>query len=142
MILVDVNLLLYAKFSDLPQHERSREWLDTQLNANHKVGLPSPSILGFARLSTHAAVFGRPLTSDEAREQIGQWLGLSNVWCPAPTERHWQIFSDLVEATKATGALLPDAHLAALAIEHGLTLCSSDGDFARFEGLSWKNPLA
>ena len=141
MILLDVNLLLYAKFSDYPNHPRAHAWLDQQLNAPHPVGLPWPTVFGFLRISTHPRVYAKPLSSDDARLQVAAWMSCPTVWSPAPTERHWGVFDALARTSQATGALVPDAHLAALAIEHGLTLCSTDGDFARFDGLRWLNPL-
>ncbi len=119
MILIDVNILLYAANSRAPQHAAAREWLDETLTNTSGVGLPWPSLLGFLRLATAARIFRHPLSTAEAWTQVSQWLDCGPVWIPLPT-----------------------AHLAALAIEHGLTLCSTDGDFARFPRLKWLNPLA
>ncbi len=141
MILVDANLLLYAKISDLPQHQRAREWLEARLNAPARVGLPWPSLLAFYRIATNPRVLGRPLSSEAAWTQIEDWLSLENVWVPLPTERHREVMAEIVTTTRPTADLVPDADLAALAIEHGLTLCSTDGDFGRFGGLRWDNPL-
>lgn len=141
MILVDANLLLYAKISDLPQHPRARAWLEDRLNAPARVGLPWPSLLAFFRICTNPRVMGRPLQSEAAWAQVEQWLSLPNVWVPLPTSRHAEVMAELVASTRPTGDLVPDTHLAALAIEHGLTLCSTDGDFGRFRELRWENPL-
>lgn len=142
MILVDANLLLYAKLLELPQHPRALEWLDAQLNSPHRVGLPWPTTLAFLRIATNPRVFEKPMDTASAWRQVLSWLALPNVWIPQPTERHVEILGDLLVATSATSRLVPDAHLAALAIEHGVTLCSTDGDFARFPLLRWENPLS
>lgn len=141
MILVDANLLLYARFADFAQHERAHRWLDSQLNARHRVALPWPSLLAFLRLATNPRVFEAPLASDAAWQQVKEWLALPSVWVPAPTTQHAAMLATLVQSTQAIGKLIPDAHLAALAIEHQLVLCTTDGDFARFPGLRWENPL-
>jgi toxin-antitoxin system PIN domain toxin len=141
MILVDANLLVYAKVLGFPQHEPARRWLDDRLNGVERVGLPWPSLLAFLRLVTNPRVFERPLAPREAWSQVVEWLAQPTVWVPQPTERHHLVLGDLLSTTNVTANLVPDAHLAALAIEHGLVLCSSDGDFARFHGLRWENPL-
>ena len=83
-----------------------------------------------------------PLTPDEAWGYVETWLGLDAVWVPQPTERHGEVFGSLITTHKLRGNLISDAHLAALAFEHGLTLCSADTDFARFSEIRWENPLA
>jgi uncharacterized protein len=142
VILVDANLLLYAKVADYPQHPAARAWLEARLNEPGRVGLPWSSLLAFVRIRMNARVFPRPLGAAAAWRQVEEWLGLPQVWVPPATDRHAEILGELLRATNATSALVTDAHLAALAIEHGLTLCSTDGDFARFPGLRWENPLA
>lgn len=142
MILVDANLLLYAKYSDYEQHERAHAWLDDQLNGPARVGLPWESLLAFLRIGTNARLRPRPLSTAQAWAQVEEWLGLGNVWIPQPTVRHGEVLADLLATSRAAGNLIADAHLAALAIEHGLVLCSTDGDFARFTGLRWLDPLA
>lgn len=141
MILVDANLLVYASVRDLPQHEAAHAWLDGQINTGVRVGLPWPSLLAFVRLVTNPRVFERPLRVPLAWAQVEAWLEVPSVFIPVPTSRHAEILAALVRASVHRAELVPDAHLAALAIEHGLTLCSTDGDFARFAGLSWHNPL-
>jgi uncharacterized protein len=142
VILVDVNILVYASFDSLIQHAPAREWLDQQLAGSAAVALPWPSLLGFLRLATNARMFERPLTMADAWQQVTMWLGAEPVWTPGPTERHAEVLGNLLAQPGVHGNLVPDAHLAALAIEHGLTLCSTDGDFARFPGLRWLNPIA
>lgn len=140
MILVDANLLVYAHVSDFAEHATAREWLDGELNGTGPVGLPWPSLLAFLRLTTNPRIFDRPLAMTDAWKQIEAWLSVPSVTIPAPGTHHAQVLASLMPAVSRSN-LVPDAHLAALAIEHGLVLCSTDGDFARFEGLRWSNPL-
>ena len=141
-VLLDANLLLYAKFSSFPQHPHARAWLEERLSGPGRVGLPWHSLLAFLRISTNARVFTPPLSIVEAWDQVQEWLRLPPAWIPLPGEQHAEILGQILMATGATGNLIPDALLAALAMEHGLTLCSTDGDFARFPSLRWENPLA
>ena len=141
MILVDANLLIYAYVPELPQHEAARTWLEEQLNTAPRVGLPWPSLLAFVRLVTNPRIFERPAPMAEAWARVEEWLHLPSVWIPLPTERHPEVLGELMRRAVDRSQLVPDAHLAALAIEHGLVLCSTDGDFARFPGLRWQNPL-
>ena len=142
MILVDANLLVYAHVLDMPESRRSRDWLDARINGNSRVGLPWSSLIAFLRLVTNPRVFPRAESMDEAWDQVSRWLDHPNVWTPIPGEQHRPLLHALLPHARGRANLIPDAHLAALAIEHGLTLCSADGDFARFPGLSWMNPLA
>ncbi len=141
MILVDVNLLLYATFETTKQHRATREWFEAQLNGTSRVGLPWHSLLGFLRISTNPRGFTGALTMDDAWNQVASWIRCDPVWIPQPTERHGDVLASLLAGHGLYGNLVSDAHLAALAIEHGLTLCSTDGDFARFRELKWLNPL-
>ena len=142
MILVDANLLIYASVESFLQHEYARRWLDQRLSGVAPVGLPWPSLLSFLRVTTNPRVFERPTAVADAWRQAVAWLGCESAWIPQPTERHPEILGELLAAPGVHANLVPDAHLAALAIEHGLILCSTDGDFARFAGLRWENPLA
>ncbi len=142
MILIDANLLVYAHVSSMPQHEGAKEWLDRILNEPAPVGLPWPSLLAFVRLVTNPRIFQRPTTIDVAWKQIESWLDCPSVWIPLPTENHRPLLGTLLPYAGGRSNLVPDAHLAATALEHGLILCSTDGDFARFPGLRWHNPLA
>lgn len=142
MILVDANLLLYARFSSFDEHAAAHEWLDAKLNGRAGVGLPWESLLAFLRLSTNPRLFPRPLPMDDAWRQVREWLALPSVWCPRPTETHQATLEKLVRGQGLTSKLVMDAHLAAMAIDHGLLLCSADRDFLRFEGLRYENPLA
>lgn len=142
MILVDANLLLYSANRAAPEHQRAQSWLDDRLNGTTRVGLPWPSILAFVRLASNPVVVRAPVTPAEAWHQVEDWLTNEIVWIPLPGARHAEILGGLVRQPLVTTHLVSDAHLAALAIEHGLTLCSTDGDFARFPDLKWHNPLA
>lgn len=141
MILLDANLLIYAHVASFPQHARAREWLDAQLSGSGPVGLPWPSLLGFLRIVTNPRVFERPEPVGGAWRQVGAWLDADVAWIPQPTERHREVLGSLLDVAGVQANLVPDAHLAALAIEHGLLLCSTDGDFARFSCVRWQNPL-
>jgi toxin-antitoxin system PIN domain toxin len=141
MILIDANLLIYAHVSSMPQHKVSAAWLDRHLNETSRVGLPWQSLLAFVRIVSNPRVFSKPLSPGKAFEQVLAWLELENVWTPGPTEKHAKILEGLLAGPAGASSLVPDAHLAALAMEHGLTLCSSDGDFYRFSGLRIENPL-
>lgn len=141
MIVIDANLLIYARVTGFRQHEAARIWLDERLNGSAAVGLPWSSLLSFLRLVTNARVFKRPEPVASAWRQVEEWLDRPPVWVPSPGQRHRELLGSLLVRHGSGGNLVPDAHLAALAIEHGLTLCSTDGDFARFEGLKWENPL-
>lgn len=141
MILVDANVLLYARSRDAPLHQPARDWLDAQLNGRRRVGLPWESLLAFMRLISNPRVYARPEPIGAAWTQVEDWLSAAPAWIPLPTERHRDVLTELLPAVDRP-ELVPDAHLAALAIEHGLILASADRDFARFERLRWMNPLA
>lgn len=142
MILVDANLLLYAYMDAYPQHRAARTWLNEQLNGAAPVGLPWATLLAFLRISTNPRAYTIPSTVKDACLQVEEWLALSVVQIPEPGPRHGEIILALLRRAGTGGKLVSDAHLAALAIEHGLMLCSADTDFARFPGLRWSNPLA
>lgn len=141
MIVVDANLLIYAYVSSVPLHEPARDWLDGRLSDTVRVGLPWSSLLAFLRVVTNPRIFPRPETVHQAWQQVERWLAARPVWIPQPTDRHAEILGRLLQKTAAHGNLVPDAHVAALAIEHGLVLCSMDHDFARFPDLRFENPL-
>lgn len=142
MILVDANILIYAHVNSFTQHNVARQWLDQQLNGSTPVGLPWASVLAFLRLVTNPRVFEHAESITDAWLQVRTWLASETVWTPQPTARHAELLGEFLALPGVHGNLVPDAHLAALAMEHGLTLCSTDGDFARFRGLRWINPIA
>ncbi len=141
MILLDTNLLIYAFDTKSPHHAGAMAWLDQEFRGNSRIGLPWASILGFVRVVSNPRIFTGGTTINQAWQQAETWLGHPNVWKPEPTERHAAILGDLLRTPGLRAADVPDAHLAALALEHGLILCSTDSGFARFEGLRWMNPL-
>ena len=142
MILVDANLLLYAANHAAPEHARARAWLDDRLNGTVPVGLPWPALLAFVRLATNPIVVRHPVSTADAWRQVEEWLGCQPAWIPLPGASHRELLRPFLEGAWMTSRLVPDAHLAALALEHGLTVCSTDGDFAKFPTLKWENPLA
>ncbi len=141
-MLVDANLLLYAINSRAVQHEVAKIWLAEQLNGARRVGLPWQSLGAFLRISTHPRAFARPLTPAIAWERIADWLAAPAAWIPAPGDSHAELLGELVTRYELRGNLIPDAQLAALALEHGLSIYSADTDFARFTEVRWENPLA
>jgi uncharacterized protein len=141
VILVDANLLLYAHDHYSPHHQGARGWLQGILVGPEPVALSWIVVLAFLRLSTNPRVFQQPLSIARAGEVIEGWLADPRVRLLEPTERHWEILKSLLVEGQAAGPLVTDAHLAALAIEHGATLASTDRDFARFPGLKLLDPL-
>jgi len=140
-MLLDANLLLYAVNRAADQHDPAEAWLTAQLNGPQRVGLPWQTLLAFLRISTHPRAFERPLTPATAWDRVQDWLNVPTAWIPEPGPEYARILSELVPNHDVRGNLIPDAALAALAIEHGVTLCSVDEDFARFPDLRWSNPL-
>ncbi len=141
-MIVDANILLYAVDSASPFHAAAAEWLEDALNGAARIGLPWPSLLAFQRIATHARASASPLSPEQAWSYLADWLDAAAVWIPAPGERHAGILRRLIVDGDLRGNLVTDAHLAALAIENGVGICSADSDFARFPGLTWINPVA
>jgi toxin-antitoxin system PIN domain toxin len=140
-ILVDANLLLWAHHRAFADHERARTWWAETLSTVPLVGIPWPTTLAFLRISTHPQALERPLELRQAWDVVRGWLSRPNVRVPVPTDRHEELLGEILLGARATGNHTSDAHLAALAIEWGLELCSADRDFARFTGLRWRDPL-
>ena len=142
MYLVDANILVYATDPAARQHDAARSWLDGNLaEGPHYVGLPWPSILAYLRLVTNPRIYSPPAPSAEAWQRAEEWLARPGAWIPAPGPRHRQLLGEIVENVGPTGNLIPDAHLAALAREHGLTVVSTDTDFGKFRSVAWLNPV-
>lgn len=139
-MLLDADLLLYAADSTSPQHDRAAAWLEGVLNGPRRVALPWHSIGAFVRIGTHPRVQERPLTAGQAWGLVRDWLACDVVWIPTVSTRTVEVLDELMDSVAPTGNLVPDAQLAALAIEHGLAVCSADSDFARFP-VTWVNPL-
>ncbi|CAN5589276.1 MAG: TA system VapC family ribonuclease toxin [Iamia sp.] len=140
MILVDTNILVYAGTSG-PRQEAARRWLDDRLSATTRVGLPWESLIGFVRIASNPRVFDPPAAVGDLWSQVEEWLSAGPAWTPTPGADHPRILRGLLEASP-THRLVHDAHLAALALGHGLTLCSTDAGFAAFPDLRWENPLS
>jgi len=142
MILPDLNLVLHAHNRGSVFHLPAKEWWETALSSPQPLGLCWAVMLGFIRLSTRRIVFKEPLLVSAACGEVRAWLAQPQVIILEPGRRHASIVFDLLERLGTAGNLTTDAHLAALALEHQCELCSTDGDFARFPGLHWTNPLA
>ena len=141
MILIDANVLIYAHHAGVAEHQRSKAWLERSLESDEPVGFAWITLLAFLRITTSPRPFPAPFSAQEAASIVSGWLGNSSASVLHPTERHWTILSSLLADSQARGPLIMDAHLAALAIEHGATLCTTDRDFTRFKGLRLVNPL-
>jgi len=142
LILVDANILLYAEDSLHPHHQQARVWLDKQLSQTGPVCLCWTVLSAFIRIGTNHRVFEHPLSLEQALARVQSWLNQPCTRIVRPTERHWTIFQQMLTDGQAIANLVTDAHLAALAIEHGCELASTDSDFARFPKLKWSNPLS
>jgi toxin-antitoxin system PIN domain toxin len=141
-MLVDANLLIFAFDDSSPFNRSASDWLTAQLNGSSRIGLPWQSLVAFVRITTNPRASRTPVSSDEAWTQVEEWLDTDVSWIPGPTARHGDVLGGLIRRHRLTGNMITDAVLAALAIEHGLRLASADTDFARFDELSWENPLA
>ena len=141
MILIDANLLIYAYNPEATQHERSRAWLEESLDGPDPVGLSWTSILAFLRITTDRRLFEEAAAMSTSAGVVASWLARRNVIVLNPGERHWDILASILDSAHVAGPLVMDADIAALAIEYGATLCTSDRDFARFPGLRVLNPL-
>jgi toxin-antitoxin system PIN domain toxin len=142
LILVDANLLLYAYHPRAEQHEKSRAWLEAVLSGPDLVRFGWLTLWAFMRIATNPRVFDRPLSASEAAAAISAWLVQPATGILEPGERHWDLLRGLVLDGQAAGPLVMDAVLAAIALEHGATIYTTDRDFSRFSGLRWTNPLA
>jgi toxin-antitoxin system PIN domain toxin len=141
MILIDANLLLYAYHPKAEQHDASRAWLEETLSGSQLVRFAWLTLWAFLRIATNPRVFDRPLSTSEATAVVSSWFVQSGIGILEPGERHWEILQRLMKDGQTTGPRIMDAALAALAMEHGATLHTTDRDFARFTDLSWTNPL-
>ncbi len=141
MILVDANILLYAEDSNSALNKKARQWWDKQLSQEDPVCLCWPVVMAFIRISTHSRVFEKPLSIPQAIKRVQSWFEQPCVKVIHPSSKHWEILQLLLKEGQATANLSSDAHLAALAIENGCALYSTDADFSRFPSLQWENPL-
>ena len=141
MQLIDVNVLLYAMRKDLPDHRRVLGWLEERINSEQAYGLADIVLAGFLRVVTSPRTFARPDTLEEALSFVATLRSQPNCVIVTPGPRHWEIFTRLCREANAKGNLVPDAYLAALAIESGSEWITTDRDYARFPGLRWRHPL-
>lgn len=142
MIIVDANVLLYAHDSSSPRHAAASTWFMATIDSPEQVGFGLVTVLAFIRIATDPRIVSRPLPAAEAISIVEEWLRRPNVSLLAPSARHWQILTEQVDRGQAKGPLMMDAHLAALAIEHGAVLATADRDFRRFPGLRTIDPTA
>jgi len=142
LILVDANILLYAEDSIHPRNQQARAWWDGQLSGSDPVCLCWLVLSAFIRIGTNPRVFEQPLSLEQALTRVQSWLDQPCTRVVRPTERHWTVFRQMLVGGQAVANLVTDAYLAALAIEHGCELATTDSDFARFPKLKWRNPLA
>jgi toxin-antitoxin system PIN domain toxin len=140
--LLDVNLMIYVVDEEAREHERTLRWFEQALSGTETVALAWFALLGFLRITTRRQSTRDPWPIESALEEIQRWLAQPVATVIHPTDRHAAVLRDLLAPLGAGGNLTSDAHLAALAIEHGATLCSHDNDFSRFPGLRWEDPLA
>ncbi len=141
-MIIDANILLYARNVADPRHDLARTWLEGALNGSTRVGLPWWTLTAFVRIATNARAFPVPLTAEEAAHQVDEWLDAPRAWIAQPSTEYRQVFTSLVRDHDVRGPLVSDAQLAALAIDHGVPVISTDADFARFRAVEWIDPLA
>jgi len=142
MKLVDAHLLLYAYDASSDLHKKARLWLEDLFSQPKPVCLSWTTILAFLRITTNPRAFTHPLSAAEAVDIVSEWLSQPVTVILNPGDRHWKILSGFIKDGQANGPLTTDAHLAALAVEHGATLCTLDRDFLRFKGLELLNPFS
>ncbi len=140
-MLVDANLLLFARNADDPRSPVANQWLTEALNGPTRVGLPWQSLCAFVRIATNPRAFPLPLEPEAAWDQVDAWLEAPSAWVPNPTTRHGEVLGALVRRHQVRGPLVTDAQLVALALEYGIGVASADSDFARFPEVPWINPL-
>ena len=142
MIVVDANILLYAYDRSSPRHAGARTWLEAAMDGSDELRFGLVTLLAFLRISTNPAVFHRPLRPPQAIAIVTSLLSGRSVGIATPSDRHWRILDELANKGQARGPMLMDAHIAALAMEHGASLATTDRDFARFPGLRLIDPTA
>ena len=141
MILLDANLLIYAIDADSVHHKHVRRWLEATLAGSAQVGMAWVVVLAFLRITTNPRVMAKPLPHESAIAYLDGWLALPCVGLVVPGDRHWSIMKNLIGSAGTAANLTTDAHLAALAIEHGYAMASTDNEFRRFAGLKFVNPI-
>jgi len=141
VIVLDANILLYAYDSSSAKHARARAWVERVFSEGTLVGIPWQTVSAFLRVVTNTNLPGQRFTTEEAAQVVNQWLEQPNVRFLGPGDEHWSLLRRMLIEGQARGPLVTDAQLAALALEHGGVLYSTDRDFSRFPGLRWSNPL-
>jgi uncharacterized protein len=142
LIVLDANILLYAYDAASDQHAKARAWLEEVLSGTDPVGLPWQTVAAFVRIVTNSRLSGKRFTPAEVIDVVDQWVDQPNVRLLGPGDHHWSFLRQTIMEGQARGPLVTDAQLAALTIEHGGILCTTDRDFSRFPGLRWQNPIA
>lgn len=142
MIVVDANLLIYSYDLDSAHHKKSLSWLEELLSGVEAVGLPWQSVSAFLRVITNRRLPGTRVTLEQAVQVVDEWLQQPNVQVLVPADQHWSVLRQMILEGRASGPLVSDAEIAAITIEQGAVLHTTDRDFARFPGLRWKNPLS
>lgn len=142
MIVLDANILLYAYDAGSDQHAKARAWLEETLSGTDPVGLPWQTVTAFVRIVTNPKLSGKRFTPAEVIDVVDQWLDQPNVRLLDPGDQHWSFLRQMIIDGQARGPLITDAQLAALTIEYGGVLHTTDRDFSRFPGLRWQNPIA
>jgi toxin-antitoxin system PIN domain toxin len=142
LIVVDANLLIYAYDLDSAHHKKSLSWLEELLSGVEAVGLPWQSVSAFLRVITNRRLPGMRVSLEQAVQVVDEWLQQPNVQVLVPADQHWSVLRQMILEGRASGPLVSDAEIAAITIEQGAVLHTTDRDFARFPGLRWKNPLA
>lgn len=141
-MILDANVLLYAVDSESVHHEVAARWLSTCLNGNQRIGFPWQTLGAFLRIATHPRIASRPLSAESAQDYVDAWLDVPVAWVPPTTVRTARLYGELARRHHISGNLVPDAQLAALALEHGVAVVSADSDFARFPEITWVNPFS
>lgn len=142
MKIVDANVLIYAVNEASRHHEAARNWLDTALSGAEPVALPWVCLLAFIRIVTHPGIMPLPLSTSQACSIVAAWTAQPNVISREPARHHAGLLADLLKGPGSGGNLVNDAHLAALALEHGASVVTFDSDFSRFPGVRWEQPPA
>ena len=141
MIVVDANLLIYSYDTASSHHKKSLAWVEKIFSDVEPVGLPWQTVSAFLRVMTNRRLPGSRLAIEQAVEIVDEWLEQPNVRVLTPSDDHWLLFRQMIVEGQAPGGLVTDAQLAALTMEYGGVLHTTDRDFARFPGLRWVNPL-
>lgn len=142
MTIIDANILLYAYNADTPQHTAAAAWVEALFRGDEVIGLPWATLWAFLRISTNQRVWPNPMSIEQAFKIVRGWLAEPGVAIVEPGPRHAELLEFLVSESRASGALVSDAAMAAMALEFGATLASTDRDFRRFPSLRWVNPVA